>query len=657
VFCRTDSKTFRLLQQICRRLQAVYHRRTVSRVLAPLLLLLGFGVAFAVNTLGGSMLGFDDHPGQLYRVWHVLTYGPAPWAWDRGWWGGYPELQFYPPGAAYLGALLAWPTQGVLTIETAYHAVVWLAYLLPGVTTLVAVTRLGGSGWLALPGAFVALALTAGITSGVEGGVRVGMLGARLAWALLPLLLATLVPWIDGDRPLPRVVPLLVAAIVLLHPAQLPAALVLLALAVWWRVPRRPRARAALGAVGTAAALTAFWTVPLLARLADTRALAWGTLSLAELARPLPLVLVALVAAGLLDRAPAFPSERVALWWLPAAAGITLVVRLVLEPLDVRFLPADRVVDGAWMALVVGGGLAFARLGPRARPSLAAPVVGLVGVLAAVLLAIPGNTLGLVSRDAVWPRLRSIERGLRLPDFWTALTHLPEGRVLFTRSAVPLVHGTDWWRPHTHATALTPATSGRDIVHGTFTHPSPIAALVYRGDAGRAPIRRLAEQLDGQSLFGEPLAGLDPVRFVARTERLGVVAVVALEDDLPQLAWLPESTPFRRRIALAPFVLFVRETGVPIPTGHSTTAWSITLAGETGAWTAARLAYYPLWRAEADGARLERRRGADGVLEVRLTQPQQTVTLHYGAGAPELLGVALSIAALAGCAAAAWKSA
>ena len=86
----------------------------------PLVLLLGFGVLFAAASLGGSMLGFDDHPGQLYRVWHVMTYGPAPWAWDRGWWAGYPELQFYPPGFAYLGALLAWPTTGVLEIGRAH---------------------------------------------------------------------------------------------------------------------------------------------------------------------------------------------------------------------------------------------------------------------------------------------------------------------------------------------------------------------------------------------------------------------------------------------------------------------------------------------------------------------------------------------------------
>jgi hypothetical protein len=575
-----------------------------------------------------------------------MTNGPAPWAWNRGWWAGYPELQFYPPGAAYLAALLAWPTQGVVPLESVYHSVVWLAYLLPGVTTFLALARLAGSGWLALPGAFVALTLSAGPVSGVEGGVHVGMLGARLAWALLPLLLWVLVPWIDGDRPLPRAAVFVLAGIVLLHPAQLPSAVALVGLAACWRAPRRRRALQALRALGAAAALTAFWTLPLLARLAETRALAWGTLGLGELARPLSLALLALAVAGLVDRAPAFPSERVTLWWLPAAAAVTLLDGAALEPLGLRFLPADRVADGAWMTLVIAGGLSGARLAQRAPGRVPEPALALAGVLVLALLSLRGDTLALRPRADAWPRLQAVARGLRLHDFWTALSRLPDGRMLFVRSGVPLVHGTDWWRPHTHATALTPMWSGRDIVHGTFTHPSPVAVLVYRGDTGRAAITQLAERLDGHSLFGEPLHTLDAARFSARAERLGIVAVIALEDDLPQLTWLAEQTPFRRRISLAPFTLFTRESPAPLPVATDAGTWGVTLVGEPGAWVPVRVAYYPLWRAEAAGERLDKRRGADGILEVRLTQPQQTVTLRYGAGVPEILGLAVTVAAL-----------
>jgi hypothetical protein len=68
------------------------------------------------------------------------------------------------------------------------------------------------------------------------------------------------------------------------------------------------------------------------------------------------------------------------------------------------------------------------------------------------------------------------------------------------------------------------------------------------------------------------------------------------------------------------------------------------------------VAYYPLWRAESAGARLARRRGEDGILEVRLTQRQQAVTLRYGAGVPEILGIAATGAALVAWAVAAWKA-
>lgn len=628
----------------------------MGRLLAPLLLLLGFGIAFAANTFGGSMLGFDDHPGQLYRAWHVVTNGPAPWAWNRGWWAGYPELQFYPPGAAYLVALIAWPAQGVLSLETAYLMVVWLTYLLPGMTTCVAVARLAGNGWLALPAGFVALTLSAGIASGVEGGVHIGMIGARLAWALLPVLLWVLVPWIDGNRAFPVAAPFILAGIVLLHPAQLPTAVALVILAACWRPPRRTRALEALAALASAAALTAFWTLPLVARLAETRALAWGTLGASEVARPLPLVLLGFAAAGLLWRVSVFPSERVALWWLPAAISITLVDRFALEPLGVRFLPSDRVVDGAWMALVIAASVSGARLAQRLPAAVPVPTVAAGAAVILALLSLRGATLALRTDGGPWPPLRSVERGLRLLDFWTALGRLPEGRALFVRSGVPLVHGTDWWRPHTHATALTPLASGRDIVHGTFTHPSPIAALVYRGDAGRRAIVQLAEQLDGHVLFGEPLNEIDPAAFAARADRLGIVAVVSLEDDVTQLAWLPEQTAFRRRIQLAPFVIFVRDNAMALPTTGDGRSWRITLAGEVGAWMPARMTYYPLWRAEGDGNRLEKRRGADGILEVRLTQPLQTVTLRYAAGVPEILGVAVTAAALVAWAAAVLKT-
>jgi hypothetical protein len=252
------------------------------------------------------------------------------------------------------------------------------------------------------------------------------------------------------------------------------------------------------------------------------------------------------------------------------------------------------------------------------------------------------GALALWPRAADWPSLASVERGLRLGDLWTTLREAPPGRVLFVRSAAPLAYGTEWYRPHTHATALAPLFSGRAIVHGTFTHPSPTAALLYRGDAGRGAITRLAEQLDGRELFGRDLGALDAATFNAYAERLGVGVVVALDEDAPRLRGLDDNPAFTRRPAPPPFLAYARRDGIETPRATAPDRFSVTLASDRDAWISARIAYYPLWRASAQGEPIETRRGSLGDLEVRLGPGARTVELAYGPAAPEIAGLAAS---------------
>src|SRR5258705_3089291 len=317
-------------------------------------------------------------------------------------------------------------------------------------------------------------------------------------------------------------------------------------------------------------------------------------------------------------------------------AVVVVVDRLALEPVGMRWLPANRVVDGAWIAFVLAAALGWS--GARDIPASGAPeddarpgvrvsrrelVTGLAGVLLAVVAAWPGQrTLTLWPRAADWPSLGSLERGLRLTDLWTALREAPAGRVLFVRSAMPLVYGArghrEWYRPHTHVTALAPVFSGRAIVNGTFTHPSPIAALTYRGDAGPGPIIRLVEQLDGVSLFGRALDALDAETFNRHAERLGISVVVALDEDAPHLGFLDDNRAFARREAPEPFLLYARREAVALPRAVAPGRWTITLTADRDPWVTTRTAYYPLWRARVDGVPMETRRGADGDLEVKL---------------------------------------
>ena len=187
-----------------------------------------------------------------------------------------------------------------LSVPGAYQLLLWVAYLAPGVTVFALLARVTGNGWCALPGAFVALTLSAGVASGVEGGVHWGMvsgppgLGSPAAPAPRPHPL-------DRGRSPAAVRPGAADRGARAHPPHAPAdggrdrarrrarVQVRTAAPAWSAAAARPGA--------SAAALTAFWTLPLLARLPHTRALAWGSLGTgpaSALARPLPLILIAL---------------------------------------------------------------------------------------------------------------------------------------------------------------------------------------------------------------------------------------------------------------------------------------------------------------------------------------------------------------------------
>ena len=611
---------------------------------SPLIALLLFGLAFGAAAFGLSVPGFDDHPGQLYRLWHVVLHGPAPWAWDPGWWAGYPELQFYPPGFFWLGWLVHRLSLGMLGVPGIYRGLLWLAYLAPGLSAFVLLARLLPNPWLALPGAFVTLTLSAGLTSGVEGGAHIGMLPARLGWALLPLLLFFLIGWLEDDRHAPWAAAPVLAILAVMHPAHVPAGVVLVGLgAALGRGRRWRRVAQAAVVLVIAAALTAVWSLPLLIRLEYTRALAWGRLTpgllgVAVVNHPLLAVLVLL---ALIVRPAASPVGRVLALWPWAMVAVVVFDAGVLEPRGLRWLPADRVVDGMWLAFILAAGV-----GATALRSRRARLIGVAGSLAAsIALSGPSGSLTLWPRSVEWPAYETVARGVRLQDLWMALRGAPPGRVLFVRSGIPLVYGSEWWRPHSHVTGLTPLGAGRDIVHGTFTHPSPIAALVYRGDPGPGPITVLAETLDGQTLFGQSLDRLEATTLAAYAQRLGVSVVVALEEDLPRLRALQEHPSFVARPPIGPFRLWQHEPafGPPVPSGGN--RWRLLPTGTPGEWVSTGTAYYPLWEATRGTTQLETRRGRLWDLEVKLDDTEGPVELVYGPGLAEWAGVVLSLLA------------
>jgi len=624
----------------------------------PAALLLLYAATFGLTALGRGLVVFDDHPGQLYRLHHAVELGWPPWRLNPGWWAGYAELQYYPPGAAWLGAVIHAASLGALDVQRSYETVVWIAWILPGIATFTLLTRVVGSGWLALPGAFVALTLSAGSRSGVEEGLRWGLVAARLGWGLLPLVALSLVRWCEGPRRPPLLAAPLLAAIILLHPAHAPAGLALLAIGAWlgsgnrWR-----RVKQAAMVVALAFGLSALWLLPLLIHLRMALPLAWGDTSLLGLlgqtGRPLIIVLaLAQLAAGLTTR-PSGPEparDRWLLFFTPAMAVVIALDALVAAPLRVQWLPADRLVDSLFLALVIGASLGAPALASR-LPRLPPAGVALVLIAGAVLLS-PGSpepALTLWPMRGEWPKYQEVVRGDRLDALWAALREAPPGRVLFLRSAVRLDYRPEWWRPHSHITALTPIETGRGIINGTFTHPSPVAGLVYTGSADNRPITMLVEARDGVSLFGRPLESLTAESFRTWADRLGISVVVASEEDTGRLGFLESANDFSPPRAIGPFRVYVARGPRILPERVAPQTWRLA-PGPGPGWRAAGFAYSPLWSAEAGGRRLATRRDDAGMLEIEGVDGTAAIILHHGQGAAEQIGVlisALSVSALA----------
>src|SRR5205814_6556095 len=190
------------------------------------------------------------------------------------------------------------------------------------------------------------------------------------------------------------------AAIVLSHPAHTPAALSVLVAAAW--VSRSRRALACVTvACGAAVALVAFWLVPLLAHLAETRALAWGALARSSLTSPFTATLAALTLVAMARRwSPAFTAALHAVWLATLAVAIDA---LVLEPFGVRFLPADRVADGAFLLLLVASGLGAGVVVDAIGRRLPASAVAAAVIAGLVVFSLPGQRLALWPRAVDWP--------------------------------------------------------------------------------------------------------------------------------------------------------------------------------------------------------------------------------------------------------------
>jgi hypothetical protein len=630
---------------------------------APLVLLLAHGAGFAALALGRGTPALDDHPGQIFRLWHVLerSLPSLAWTadWNPDWWGGYPELQFYPPGFALAGALLRLLLAWQPTVDTVYRLLVALVLALPGISTYALVRSRVGDGWLALPPAFLAVTLAGELRGGLEHAVHWGALTTRLAVGLLPLLALALRPWVEEGRR-PRWAPPLAAFAILAHPAAVPAVGALLALSVATVLRRTGRAGVAeacrLGVL--ALALPAFWTVPLLVRSAWMVPLAWGPATLgavgAEItARPL---LMALGASAVLAWPVTLLGRRPFDLVLAALPPVLAGLLLAAQPLFARGwhgIDPARHLDGLVAACLWAGGIGVAGLLGRAIPARADPRARALTALVLVALAsLPDRAAGpptvvVWPRPAAWPTLEEVSARHDLPRLWAALRGSSD-RVLFLASGIKLDRDRAWYAPHSHATSLAPLRTGREIVHGTYTHPSPVAARYYTGQA-RAPARVevLAERLDGVSLLGESWARLAPEAFEAFARRLRVATVVAPTAELPRARFLgPAYVPAREAAGFT--VLERRDRPWPRVERITPRRYRVLVSPAGGVWIPTGIPAYPLWQVKSAQGRLPTRADPWGLLEFRIPVDLFEAELVYAEGWLEWTALAVTGAAAGG---------
>jgi hypothetical protein len=645
----------------------------VRRVL-PALTLVIYGTAFALAAFGAGLPAFDDHPGQFFRLWQALerSFPEGRWTadWNPDWWGGYPELQFYPPGFALAGAAIRLIGLWQPSVEVVYRILCAVVLLLPGVTTYILLARVLDDGWLALPPAFLALTLSAGLRGGVEEAVRWGILTSRLSLGLLPLLALSLRPWIESGR-VPVWAPVAAAAVVLAHPAHAPVAGGIVAVAFLLALvlhPGRRTARQALAVGALGATLVAFWLLPFLARRAWVVPLAWGDIGLGAFldeSRRRP-ILLALALGALLAWGAVAARRRPFEAFLAALPLGTLGVVAVDAPLFRRGvvpIEPERLFDGlvltALWAAGLGAGAVAARLtraGPRARwrPAVAVAAIAVLAALPEPAAAESTLTLWPRHRAALWPALEEVSRDHDLPRLWTALAASSD-RVLFLTSALRLGADGAWYAPHSHVLSLAPLLAGREIVHGTYTHPAPLAARFYTGrPALPRRLDTLAERLDGQTILGQPLERLSAEAFEPFARRLRIATVVVPAADAARTGFLGER--YEKRHTAAGFAVFERRDR-PWPQVERIThrRFRVLVPPTGGVWVPTGIPAYPLWSAKSRQGALETRADAWGLLEFRVPLDLWEAELVYSEGLLEWSALGLTLAGGLAWAGWAWR--
>ncbi|MCU0269666.1 MAG: hypothetical protein MUF83_13630 [Acidimicrobiales bacterium] len=627
-------------------------------------------------------LSASDHPYRFTQlVWarQAIAAGHNPLGWNPDAWGGYAELQFYPPGFALLGAAI-----GIVTDwsdESAYRALTLLVYVLPAVSSALCLLTLRARPLVAGLGGVVAGAAAFGV-SGTTVGTGLGTVASRLSLGLAPLAVAAFVQLVRQDGRRGRFVWSAVAAgctaaVLVAHPYHFGPMLLVAGAATYDRARREAWLRA--GAVAVAGFLVAgFWWFGQLAFRELSVPFLWADLDLDTVVHPVYSsnwdwwLLCGAAVAGVAVSWPRRAEQPFTLYrGLPLLAGLVLTVEVVLvQAAGVSLLDPYRLVDDIffWVAicsvLVVEAvlDLPAVRAAGRRWPAVVASLV---------VVALAVGWIDVQSRNADTDALFAP----RLAEFATiGLTGLAddlrgdEGRVLFPNSTA--------FGGATHAYGYVALLAGREYLGGTSTHPSPLQPILMYGP-GHDEVRDLANDFDDRSVFGLPWEAIrdddaQAERFAGYLRQLGVTEV-AFESDpaspsLPARALAEHPDLFRLEYAEPWFAVYGLRDAAPgrigvvggdaqvVESSADDVRARAVIAADGQADVRVRVLDGPFWKVTLDGApaatttdelgqpRLEVPAG-EHVVEVRLETP---MTLRVGRVLLPLLGMGLVVLAALG---------
>jgi hypothetical protein len=634
-----------------------------------LALLAGLALAACGFLLRDDLFIFGDHPGQFIRFWYPVRVSHRLLGWNPLWYAGYPELQFYPPGFVLLGWVLDWLTLRALSPFALYQLLLFLAYLLPGVTVYALIKQVSGRRWVGLVAGILALIfpeLWGGATA-----VFVGLVAERLAFGLVPL--AMLVGWQALHDSVQTAHPrralrwwllasLALAATLLMHPFHAVAPVLFLGLTALSMKDRWQLLRNLAVSCALALALVAFWLLPLLIHRQYAAPMLRANLDqvMDWLLDPnmRPYLIASLSIVVLLfaqrDRALYRFVGSIVVMAVALVAFILFDHLVLIDMLGFYLLDPVRFSAEVYLAVVLLAGLGLGSVpiwlsrGWKHRGGWL--LGGLAAALALIWLARPFIDLLRDQRDPAH-FLEQARQDYALDAAWEELKG-GEGRVLFTSHYLHL------GEVPTALKAATPYFTGREIVGGTFSHWSPVARLLWVGNTDVDLLPGQVELIDDVSLAGRVWADWTDADLYDLCRRLDVTTVVATWDDITARTFLDGAPHFQSFYSDGLFVLYrvldyqsvvAEAQGAAVIVERITpTSLDLSVVGALAtAGLSVKITDYPLWRVQAGERRLLHQADEMGLMDLSLPPGSYDLALRYAAGPAERIGAWVTAGAVA----------